>query len=610
MADVFEQGRAKKRPEPVWIVAGLALVLTVALLAVVSFRLGRWGREATRPVTPEPEFYTPEDRWEYWRGFDATALAAVVTQVYPDADQTILAEGADENFITLRVNTPEQPLRLHFSLRSANMTFRGGFSGYERGFAYTGRVYERVDEPRELATLYGGHLTELGCQVETALRKDIDGDGEEEFLYIVRDMVGTWLDGGDGTRQELEACQALRSRNACVYLDIQGSTLYVQSFCLTQTPQPVADAVWDNGMLHLLWGTQVTRLFVAEPELNKPTYTPQELERLTARFRTFLESRGYTDVRMTMAEVSQRQGQELVCVYHDGQDYTVQVCTASGGRMHTLYARQGSDGAVFLMDRGNGMNLLDYSQRVSGIDHSLSYSYRMLSFDQTDNLLLWEENELWVAADQGGGQEGVAFFGRIQDLLKKARVCYDPYAITGIRQMEDGMAAQAGAIRPLHITNCSTNKVGIVSLNDPSSWLMLRTGPSLEHDPVQMDPDDEDSRVKQIQGSLVMVTAPHNTGNHANPTWLEVNIIYQNQTVSGYSSQKYIQVQGIRRLRPGQQFRVEVDDLTASLSWTSSDEKILSIDEKGMMTAHRRGMVLITVRTEDGREDSCLIQVE
>ena len=219
-----------------------------------------------------------------------------------------------------------------------------------------------------------------------------------------------------------------------------------------------------------------------------------------------------------------------------------------------------------------------------------------------------ERDAVWVAAHEGGGQSGSDFFRRVNGYLENATVCYDPYSLTGYTLMQDGMDH---AQRYLNITNCSTNKIGTVTLQDDDSFLHLRTGPSTKYDLVLIDPRDEDSFVKQVKGSLVTVILPCNTGDRDNPVWAEIQVSYHNRTVVGYSSQRYITIAGIRHLQPGQQFTVEVDNYTSELTWSSSDDSVASIDPvSGTITAHRSGLVLITVRSQAGLEDSCLIMVD
>lgn len=608
MNGYYARPKREKTPVGFWILLAAAAVLTVALGVFLVVTLLRQV-PAQAGSSLDREFYTQEDRWEYWRGFDATALAAVVCDVYPDADGCILAEGADENFLALTVDTEQGAMKLHFSLRSANMTFFGGYEGYDRGFAYTSRVYEDVENPQELALYYGDHLRDRGARVVSCIERDVDGDGQTEYVYLVENMMDSWLSGGDGTPEQLASCADMLDRTVCVYLDAVEENLYVHSFCLGRSVDAVDDALWDNGILHLEDGQ---RLFVAEPELCLRSYAdaPDTLRRLCLRYSAYLEDRGYTDVRMALADVSLAPGQEMIYCYSDGSEYTTAVYTARYGRLQELYSKRGGQGSVFLVVRDGVQYLLDYSQSLSASDYSLTYAYSLFTFDESFNRTVFEADSIWVAADQGGGQAGSDFFRRVNGYLDSAKVCYDPYGLTGYTLMQ-GSAGEESDTRYLNITNCSTNKIGVVTLRDDDSFLHLRSGPSTKHDIVLIDPGDEDSCVKQVQGSLVTVIMPHNTGDRDNPIWAQIQISYQNRTMVGCSSQRYIRIEGIRHLEPGQQFTIEVDNYDSALTWTSSDDSVASIDPvSGTLTAHRSGLVLITVRSEAGLEDSCLIMVD
>ena len=603
----YTRRQERKTPVGFWVMLAAAIALTVSLIIFLGVTLVFRVVPVSDSVREE-QIYTQQDRWEYWRGFDATALASVITHVYPDAHSCILAEGADENFIAMTADTPEGQLKFHFSLRGANMTFYGGYPGYDRAFAYTSRVYEEVLNPGELARNYGDHLRDRGVAVTAFREADVDGDGRLEYVYLVNDLMDSWLMGGDGTDEQLRQCAALLDKTVCIYMDTRDASLYVHSFCLDQDPGSLDQVLWDNGMLHLN-GQQ--RLFVSEPELCMENYgqDPDILQRLCARYTVWLEDRGFSDIRMARCDVSAAPGDEILCCYRDGGEYITTVYALMNGRFRSLYSKNGAAGSVFLVTRGGVQYLLDYSQSL-GQDYSISYGYALLTFDEDYVCTESEKDSIWVAADQGGGYAGSEFFRRVNAYLEDAVVCYDPYGLTGYTLMQDGMDQQA-AERYLNITNCSTNKTGIVTLQDDDSYLHLRTGPSTKDDIVLIDPNDEDSCVKQVKGSLVTVLMPVNTGNRDNPIWAQIRISYHNRSMIGYSSQRYIRIEGIRHLKVGQQFTVEVDNYTSELTWSSSDESVAYIDPvSGTVTANRSGLVLITVRSKAGLEDSCLIMVD
>lgn len=614
-------GKKQKTSGLFWVLLGLCAVATAGLAVFVCLMLFMPASEGSPEEVPvyQGHDYSEEQRYGYWRGFDATALAAVVCQEFPEAGNALLAEGEDENFLAMTVYTGDRDLRLHFSLRSADMTFYGSYPGYDRGFVYTSRVYY-AEYPEELAAYYGDHLKERGGKVRACLRKDLDGDGQLEYVYIVDELMDSWLDGSDGGAQEMEDCRVLRDKQVCVYIDIQEEELAVHSFCLPQKVENVTDAVWDNGMLHLIYDRDgekaVCRFLVGQwsyPMMENYDGCEELLRKLCTRYATYLEDQGYTDVRMRLADVSSAPGSEVLCCYSDGKDYTAEVFTARYGRLHTLFRKQGVHGSVFLVRQYGEEFLLDYSQDLSASDYSQSYAFCLFRFDEDFARRVEDEDSIRIGANQGGGEAGSQFFSKVNRYLSESEVCYDPYALTGYTVMRE--EGDENSLRPdslyLRISNCSTNKTGVVTLQDYNSFLNFRSGPSTAYDLVRINPYDHYSFVKQVHGSIVTVIMPYNTGDPYNPIWAQIRINYQNRTMEGFSSQRYIRIEGIRHLNVGDSFTITADTNDTGLYWTCSDTMVATIDPNtGTLTAHAKGLVLITVRSTSGLEDSCLIMIE
>ena len=161
------------------------------------------------------------------------------------------------------------------------------------------------------------------------------------------------------------------------------------------------------------------------------------------------------------------------------------------------------------------------------------------------------------------------------------------------------------------ISNCSTNKSGYVLVDDGDTWLNLREGPSKKYDRVLMDPNDKKSYVKQSLFSPVTIIQPFNTGDEENPIWVEIEINYMDCMLIGFSSQKYIVIPGIRHISVGDSFQIEVETNSDSLYWASTDSAVASVDSStGMVYANAPGLVLVSVTTDEGNYDSCLLMIE
>ena len=85
-----EMKNAKKSVVP-WIVMGISAVLTVALLVFLGFNLLSGGESVQGSNMKTRYPYSEAEEQHYYRGFDATALAAVVCDAYPAADSAMLS---------------------------------------------------------------------------------------------------------------------------------------------------------------------------------------------------------------------------------------------------------------------------------------------------------------------------------------------------------------------------------------------------------------------------------------------------------------------------------------------------------------------------------------
>lgn len=608
-------GKSRKRPVGFWILLGICAVATVALavyLAIVLFFGNVSGKDAS---ASGPYPYSEEEETVFFMSFDAAALSAVVCDTYPEADRSALAWGEDECFLRMTVEAEGAKVPLHFSLRSSDMTFTDEFPGYDRAFVYASRVYENVEAHPELVTRYVAHLEDLGCDVRSVFCRDFDSDGLDENILLVEGLMDAWIESAEGTDAQMDACEALTGKTVCVYLDGgNDGSMVVHSFCLPESIGAVTDAVWDNGMVHLVHGGgQVYRFFASESGLSAADYdaNTNALRQICNRYAVYLEDQGYTDVRMRLADVSAAPGKEVLCCYSDGSDYTVVVYAVCSGRLQELYRKRGSEGSVYLVSYNGGEYLLDYSQNMSD-DYSQTYAYCLFRFGEVYNTVVEDEDSLRVEANQGGGTVGSSFFSRVNGYLSSSAVCYDPYGLMGYTLMQE--TGDQESVMPdakyLSIINCSTNKVGVVTLQDDNSFLNFRSGPSTAYDRVLINAYDPNSYVMQVQGALVTVIMPYNTGEAQNPIWAKIRINYQNRTLEGFSSQRYIRIPDIRHISVGESFKITVDTNDTGLHWQCSDPSVAAIGADGTLTGIHSGLVLITVTSDSGLEDSCLIMID
>ena len=609
----ISNGNRSKKPVLLWVVLGIAAALTAGLMVFLGIQLFFPGG-AEKPAEKDRYPYSEEEELEYFRGFDATVLAASVCGVYPDADGATLALGSDECFLRMDISTQEETVPIHFSLRSTDMAFTGEFPGYDLASIYTSFLLENIQAGEAMSARYANHLETVGGDVTAVYFRDYDSDGLDESILLVTGFVDNWLENAAGNDVQRTAREALLGQRICVYLDPDSrGNLVIHSAALPDSLGNVTEAVWDNGMIHLLdaEGT-LWRFLAGECELSMADFAQDDtaMSRLCARFADLMADRGYTDIRLRLADVSTAPGKELLCCYSDGRNYYAAVYAVRTGCLYPLYCKAGTDGSVYLVEYNGGFYLLDYAQDLSD-DYAQSYSYTLFRFDEGYNMRVEDSNSLRVEANQGGGSAGSSFFSRLNGYLNAGSVCYDPYGLMGytVMQEHDGIVGGEQVLY-LNITNCSTNKVGVITLQDDDSWLNFRSGPSTAYDRVLINTYDPESYVKQVQGSLVTVIMPYNTGDRDNPIWAQIRINYQNRTLEGYSSQRFIRIDGIRHIAVGERFAITVQTNDTGVRWYCSDTAVASIDESGSLTGIKPGLVLVTVISDSGLEDSCLIMID
>ena len=343
---------------------------------------------------------------------------------------------------------------------------------------------------------------------------------------------------------------------------------------------------------------------------SKAGSTAEESDLCNDVIRSF-ELFGYSDIKVKLADLGGAEGNEAIFYYRNNDTHVVDIYGKKDGTFQSVYSVAADDTSVFLVNRGGEKFLLAYTQTLDD-NYTQRYTYKLFKFNSDYSLVDIGEDNLTVKANaQGGGSAGADFFSVLNGYLSEAEVCYDPFSLTGYSSMQPGSDSMQTNSKYLRITNCSTNKTGIVKMKKDTSWLNLREGPSRAYDPVLINPRDKESYVKQTQNSLVTVIVPENTTDADYPVWYKIRITYNNYTLEGYSAQNYINVENITKLPVGSTFTVEAETNDTGITWCSSDPAIASVDpDTGVITGKKRGVVLISVGTDSGLSDSCLVMIE
>lgn len=343
--------------------------------------------------------------------------------------------------------------------------------------------------------------------------------------------------------------------------------------------------------------------------------TPSLLELCAKQVEGFKEG-NFTNIRLLFADLCDLAGQEVAFYFEQGEEHFVQIYAAKNKELKPIFTRNESDGAVFITKIDGKDYLLGYLQEMTE-GYGQKYSFDIFRFDNNLEKTTRESKSFSVAADaQGGGATGRQFFSDLNNYLLNADVCYDPYKLMGYSIMKSETAEENTQVvlpesKYLYISNCNTNKLGIVTMKKDTSWLNFRQGAGRNFDPVLIDPNDKESYVKQTQHSVVTVIAPENTTDPDYPVWYLIRITYNDRTLEGYSAQKYINVENLTKVKVGNKFKIEANTNDSGITWTSSDNSVASIDpDTGELQAKRAGVVLISVGSDSGLTDSCLIMVE
>lgn len=349
-----------------------------------------------------------------------------------------------------------------------------------------------------------------------------------------------------------------------------------------------------------------------QPNYNETVSTGQDAESIYSAQVNRLTGLGYSDISMHMADVCDLMGTEAICCYKNGPKQMMEVYSIKDGYVTTIYTKDGSTSSLYLLELDGKIYLMDYSQSLSNDNYTQNYAYTIFRFDDYCNTVTKDQQSISVAANgTDGGSKGSAFFSKFNSYLASSRVCYDNYELKGYGSQNYSTNDFTSENKYLNITNCNTNKVGIVAIKNEKSWLNLRSGPSTKHDLVLIDPSDKKSYVKQSKNSLVTVIEPYNTNDSKNPIWYKVRISYGSYIIEGYSSQKYIKVENMERISKGKSFTVNISTNDTGARFSCNDTSIATIDPTtGTLKGKRAGIVLVTVTTNSGLTDSCLIEIK
>ena len=551
---------------------------------------------------------------------DASIVSAIVDDQYFDSNECGLKKNGINYFISYKFATDSVEKKFTVDLNNKDILVDDSANTAGKAFTYSSCVLEQISSIDEFMNSYYNKLSNFVAEEPKKIFSDIDNDGQNEYLIFVTDYMDKLF---ADSANELINC--FESTSICVFADYDNASesLIVHSIPIQVSPYAVTNVVFDNGMLNFLYSsngnTLAYRKVVGESAYasDKIVYDTSFLQRMCFRYSKYLEDAGYTDIHFAISDFSDSVGEDIICCFSDGKRYIVEVLTLFKSQLRKIYSNSSEDGAIYVLNKDSLYHIYRYYQGISESDYTQTYNYELIRFDQNYKKVVVESDSANIKLSEGG-EASNDFLVNVKDYLSDSFVCYDPYYLTGYYIMSDNLNTNIDdsidydyQTKYLSISNCNTSKTGVVKLNDVKSWLNFRNGPSTEYKRILINPNNKKSYVKQVHNSIVTVVEPYNTGDKKNPIWLKVRISYNGYVLEGFSTQKYIEISGIKHIDVGDKFNVTVDTNDTGVLFKCNDTSVAEIDSKtGEIRAKKSGMVLITVTSDSGLEDSCLIEID
>lgn len=554
---------------------------------------------------------------------DASIISAAIDEQYSNSNECGLKRNGNGYLLSFKFENDDNEHCFTVDLNRKDIFLDNSADTESKAFAHKTCVLEHISSADEFMSSYYDRLSQFIGKSPRKFFSDIDNDGENEFVILVSGYLDKLLSKLDDSSNK--SADYIDSVDICVFADYDNNSnnLIVHSIPIKINPSSVSNVVYDNGMLNLVYfsnGEKITyRKVVGESQfaVNKSGYDMDFLRKMCFRYSKYLEDLGYTDVHFAISDFSDSVGEDVICCFSDGDKYFVEVLTLLKSRLHKLYSSNSDDGATYILNKDSLYHIYRYYQGISDSNYTQTYKYELIRFDENYKKVIVEQDSANIKSSEGG-EASSNFLENVNKYLNDSFVCYDPYNLTGYYIMSDNINTTVddsydydNESTYLNISNCNTSKTGVVTLNDVKSWLNFRSGPSTKYKRILIDPNNKKSYVKQVHNSIVTVIEPYNTGDKKNPIWLKVRISYKGNVLEGYSSQQFIDIPGIKHIFVGDKFRVTADTNDTGLRWECNDTNVASINSKtGEITAKKSGMVLITVTSDSGLEDSCLIKID
>ena len=423
-----------------------------------------------------------------------------------------------------------------------------------RPAAYLETAYDAVYQ-ESLLTALDSYLSQNYSGYTQMLRRDLDGDGREEAIFLVPDFEDVWYDSlipldeysaiEDAQHWFSYAFSDAYSYTGVIIARVEGDALKVTAHCALDYL-----SAWEGMELRqengYLWADGSRVYLNGRFEGMTEESIPEEL---TAYFADY----GYADGYFRRVDVSELENVEYLYVCPKDGVWYIFIIIIDNGDPVILYSQELSDSAVYLTEYEGKQCLLTYYQYVynQGDDTVTHYNYSVIRIKINGEQECLDTDYVNHTDKDQDATPVAAFFDKLNSYLIRIIVLRDPYKLTGREWMAPehvtyGTVPQEAPADPQQPEQTPGQEpvMGFVQIEDPASWLNLRVGPGVEYDKVLMDPADPESFVRQALGSPVTVLETVETEDPDHPVWLKIRITYADREIIGYSAKTYIRLAG------------------------------------------------------------------